>query len=103
MSKPCGMMTSNGKTGTLISGAEDFQWQGDWNGKALNPAPVSHHDMPKNGVFSIRQSTIENRLVEWLESRADIQTWKVGEEFDLWHADYVDMAEEDSQRLPTKV
>jgi len=30
-------------------------------------------------------------IVEWLESRADIQSWKVGEEFDLWHGDYEDI------------
>lgn len=31
------------------------------------------------------------RISEWLDARPDIQSWKVGEEFDLWYGDYEDM------------
>ena len=33
-------------------------------------------------------------IVAWLKSRPDIQTWKIGPEFDLWHGEYQDIEEE---------
>lgn len=35
------------------------------------------------------------RIAEWLDTRTDIQSWKVGEEFDLWHGDCEDIEDED--------
>ena len=40
------------------------------------------------------------RITAWLDSRPDIQNWKVGEEFDLWHGDYEDMEDEDEPTGP---
>ena len=33
------------------------------------------------------------RIAEWLDARSDIETWRAGEEFDLWHGDYEDIKE----------
>jgi hypothetical protein len=35
------------------------------------------------------------RIAEWLDARTDIQTWKAGEEFDLWHGGLNDIEGED--------
>ena len=35
------------------------------------------------------------RIAEWLDSRTDIENWKAGEEFDLWHGDFNDLEGED--------
>ena len=29
----------------------------------------------------------------WLDRRADIQSWKAGKKFDLWHGDYEDISD----------
>ena len=34
------------------------------------------------------------KITAWLEARPDVKSWKVGQEFDLWHGDFVDMEEE---------
>jgi len=35
------------------------------------------------------------RIAAWLDGRTDIQSWKAGEEFDLWHGDYEDMEDQE--------
>ena len=35
-----------------------------------------------------------NRITTWLGERSDVQAWKVGEEFDLWHGDFKDIEED---------
>ena len=37
------------------------------------------------------------RITGWLEARPDLKSWKVGQEFDLWHGDFSDMEEETEQ------
>jgi uncharacterized protein YggL (DUF469 family) len=34
-----------------------------------------------------------NKITAWLDARLDVQTWKIGEEFDVWHGDYKDIEE----------
>jgi uncharacterized protein YggL (DUF469 family) len=29
-----------------------------------------------------------NKITAWLDARPDVKTWKIGEEFDVWHGDY---------------
>jgi len=36
----------------------------------------------------------------WLESRADVQSWQAGKEFDLWYGDFEE-EEEEIEQLPT--
>ena len=31
------------------------------------------------------------RITEWLDARPDVQSWKTGEEFDIWHGDFQDI------------
>jgi uncharacterized protein YggL (DUF469 family) len=31
------------------------------------------------------------KIIAWLEKRPDVETWKVGEEFDIWHGDLKEM------------
>ena len=31
------------------------------------------------------------RITAWLEARPDVQNWKVGKEFDIWHEDFQDI------------
>jgi len=31
------------------------------------------------------------RITEWLDARPDVQRWKTGEEFDIWHGDFRDI------------
>jgi uncharacterized protein len=31
------------------------------------------------------------KITAWLEGRPDVETWKVGEEFDIWHGDVKDI------------
>jgi len=33
----------------------------------------------------------------WLEARPDMQNWRVGEEFDVWHGDFQDLNDEIEQ------
>jgi len=37
------------------------------------------------------------KITGWLGARPDVKDWKVGQEFDLWHGDFVDMEEETEQ------
>jgi uncharacterized protein YggL (DUF469 family) len=39
-------------------------------------------------------------ITGWLESRADVQTWGVGEEFDLWHDNFEEITDEIEQPPP---
>jgi len=32
-----------------------------------------------------------NRITAWLESRSDVETWRLGEEFDVWHGNFQDI------------
>ena len=32
-----------------------------------------------------------NKITAWLDARPDVKTWKIGEEFDVWHGDYKDI------------
>ncbi|HAE40775.1 MAG TPA: hypothetical protein DCG57_19395 [Candidatus Riflebacteria bacterium] len=43
-----------------------------------------------------RSQGSDNRLqkiVAWLEARTDVESWQIGEEFDLWHGVYKDLNE----------
>lgn len=35
------------------------------------------------------------KIVSWLQSRTDIESWKIGEKFDLWHSIYKDLEDEE--------
>jgi len=37
------------------------------------------------------------KVTEWLDARPDVKNWKVGQEFDLWHGNFVDMEKETEQ------
>lgn len=37
------------------------------------------------------------RITEWLETRSDVQSWRMGEEFDLWHGDFQEIEGEIEQ------
>ncbi len=50
------------------------------------------------GRLSDRPDDRLEKIVEWLKSRADIQSWKVGGEFDLWHGDYEDNLKRSAER-----
>ena len=34
------------------------------------------------------------RITAWLDDRPDVQSWRVGEEFDVWHGDFQDIDDE---------
>jgi len=38
-----------------------------------------------------------NKITEWLGARPDVENWRVGEEFDVWHGDFQDMDDEIEQ------
>lgn len=33
-------------------------------------------------------------ITAWLDARPDVERWKVGEEFDIWHGDFQDIDDE---------
>jgi uncharacterized protein YggL (DUF469 family) len=33
------------------------------------------------------------RIIEWLKKRDDVESWKIGDEFDLWYGDSQDIDE----------
>jgi uncharacterized protein YggL (DUF469 family) len=33
-------------------------------------------------------------IIAWLEARSDVQSWKTGDEFDLWHGDFEESGKE---------
>jgi len=37
-------------------------------------------------------------IVAWHEARSDVQTWQIGQEFNLGHGDYRDIEEEQLDR-----
>jgi len=40
------------------------------------------------------------RITAWLDARPDVQSWRMGEEFDAWHGDFQDINEEIEQVNP---
>ena len=38
------------------------------------------------------------RITAWLDSRSDVESWRVGEEFDIWHEDFQDIDDEIEQK-----
>lgn len=38
------------------------------------------------------------RITAWLDARSDVQNWRVGEEFDVWHGDFQDIDDEIEQQ-----
>jgi len=38
------------------------------------------------------------RITAWLDSRSDVESWRVGEEFDIWHEDFQDIDDEIEQQ-----
>jgi uncharacterized protein YggL (DUF469 family) len=39
-----------------------------------------------------------SRISAWLDARSDVQNWKVGEEFDVWHGDFQDLDDKIEQQ-----
>ena len=39
-----------------------------------------------------------NRITGWLDARLDVENWRAGEEFDIWHGDFQDIDDEIEQR-----
>jgi len=37
------------------------------------------------------------KITAWLDSRSDVQSWRTGEEFDLWHGDFQDIEDKIEQ------
>jgi len=37
------------------------------------------------------------RITTWLDARPDVQSWKAGDEFDIWHGNFKDIEEEIEQ------
>jgi uncharacterized protein YggL (DUF469 family) len=35
-----------------------------------------------------------NRITAWLDTRPDVHSWRVGEEFDIWYGNYEDLDDE---------
>ena len=42
------------------------------------------------------------RIMAWLDARSDVQNWKAGDEFDIWHGDFQDIEDPIEQATPTK-
>lgn len=40
------------------------------------------------------------RITAWLDGRPDVQSWRLSEEFDLWHGDFHGIEEEIEQTAP---
>jgi uncharacterized protein YggL (DUF469 family) len=38
------------------------------------------------------------KIIEWLETRSDVQSWRMGEEFDLWHGNFQEIEGEFKQQ-----
>lgn len=36
-------------------------------------------------------------IIAWLDARPDVQSWRMGEEFDIWHGDFHDIGDEIEQ------
>ena len=41
------------------------------------------------------------RITAWLDARPDVQNWRVGEEFDVWHGDFQDIDDDNRRVLPS--
>ena len=40
------------------------------------------------------------RITAWLDARPDVQSWKMGEEFDIWHGDFQNIGDKIEQAAP---
>ena len=40
------------------------------------------------------------RIKAWLDARPDVQSWRTGEEFDIWHGDFQDIEDKIEQAAP---
>ena len=40
------------------------------------------------------------RITAWLDARPDLQSWRMGEEFDIWHGDIQDIGDKIEQPAP---
>jgi len=34
-----------------------------------------------------------DKITAWLDARPDVQSWRTGEEFDIWHGDFQDIGD----------
>ena len=41
-----------------------------------------------------------NRITAWLDARSDVQNWKMGELFDIWHGNLQDIGDKIEQTAP---
>ena len=41
------------------------------------------------------------RVTVWLDARPDVQIWRTGEEFDIWHGEFQDIEDRIEQAAPT--
>jgi uncharacterized protein len=39
-------------------------------------------------------------ITVWLDARPDVQSWRTGEEFDIWHGDFEDIEDRIEQPVP---
>ena len=40
------------------------------------------------------------KITAWLDARSDVQSWKTGEEFDIWHGDFQDIEDKIEPAAP---
>ena len=45
-------------------------------------------------------TTRMKRIMAWLDARPDVQGWRAGEEFDIWHGDFQDIEDKIEQAAP---
>jgi len=41
------------------------------------------------------------RITAWLDARPDVQSWRMGEEFDIWHGDFQNIEDRIEQSAPS--
>ena len=41
------------------------------------------------------------RITAWLDARPDVQSWRTGEEFDIWHGDFQNIEDRIEQSAPS--
>jgi uncharacterized protein YggL (DUF469 family) len=41
------------------------------------------------------------RITAWLDTRPDVQSWRTGEEFDIWHGDFQNIEDRIEQSAPS--
>ena len=52
------------------------------------------------GRRSDDSATRFKRITAWLDARPDVESWRVGEEFDIWHGDFEDIEDKIEQTAP---